>query len=400
MHILLMHQIFVTPERGGGTRHYELAKYLVELGHEVTVIASDVDYMSGSKIGRKRESREGITIIYARTPAFVHRNILFRALSFLTFSLTSFFEGLKVKKVDVIWATSPPLFQSITSALLSVFKRKKLLFEVRDLWLDFAQELGVVRNRFVLDVFRFLEKMVYGRAHKVMVNSPGFIPFVSRHVSADDVIFIPNGVISEDFSEKGDSVYSFRKKINAEDRFIVSYTGNMGVANDLESIIAAAEEIRNELPDVLFLFVGGGMKGRSLAEQCSAKGLDNVLFIPPVSKTEVPSVLHASDVCIATLKNIKLFTTVYPNKVFDYMAAKKPIILAIEGVIKDVIENSGGGICVTPGDSRGIGDAVRVYYRDRDRLVNDGTAAYLYVKKHFERKVIAEKLSEKLSEEF
>jgi len=395
-----MHQIFVTPERGGGTRHYELAKYLVAMGHKVTVIASDVDYLSGNKIDKTHETREGIDIIYATTPAFVHKNILFRALSFLTFSITSFIEGLRIKNVDVIWATSPPLFQSITSALLSIVKRKKLLFEVRDLWLDFAEELGVVKNKFILGIFRILEKLIYTRAHKVMVNSPGFIPFISKHVNPKDIIFIPNGVISEDFESDDNACLQFKAKTGIENKFIVSYTGNMGVANDLETIIQAARDLKNEYTDILFLFVGGGMKGKELAAQCKEEGLTNVLFLPPVSKTEVPAVLKASDICVATLKNIDLFKTVYPNKVFDYMAAKKPTILAIEGVIKDVIEKSEGGICVQPGDSDAIVDAVKKYYNNREKLTTDGISAYEYVTEHFERSKIAAELSRKLLEEF
>ena len=101
MHILLIHQVFVTPSQGGGTRHYELAKYLVELGHQVTVITSDTNYLSNTKTKKKKEILDGITIIYAKTLSALHKNILWRALAFLSFSYSCIRLALKTKNVDV-----------------------------------------------------------------------------------------------------------------------------------------------------------------------------------------------------------------------------------------------------------------------------------------------------------
>jgi hypothetical protein len=140
MHILLIHQIFVTPEEGGGTRHFELARYLAGKGHKVTIIASDVDYLTGKHKSKKTETREGIRILYARTFRSVHKNFIYRAISFLSFMVSAFLKAMSTKDVDVVWGTSPPLFQSLSALMIAKLKGKPFVFEVRDLWVDFAEE--------------------------------------------------------------------------------------------------------------------------------------------------------------------------------------------------------------------------------------------------------------------
>ncbi|MCP4049312.1 MAG: glycosyltransferase family 4 protein [bacterium] len=394
MHILLIHQIFVTPDEGGGTRHYELAKYLVGFGHKITVIASDTDYLSGNKKPLKKEQRDGMDIIYAKTYQAVHKNIFHRALAFLSFSFSSFMEAGKVKNVDVVYATSPPLFQAVSGYFTAVIKRAKFVFEVRDLWVDFANELGLVKNRFIIRFFKTIEKILYRRAAGIIVNSPGFIPFINQYVEDEKIILIPNGVDISDFNNMK-SQKEMKKKSGCIDRFIVMYTGNLGVANDIETILKAAVSLK-EHKDIQLVFIGGGMKKDFLKEKCISQNIDNVKFIDAVPKSQMPDILSAADVCLATLKDIKLFSTVYPNKVFDYMAAGKPVILAIDGVIKEVIEKSGGGIAVKPGDEKDIAAAILTYYNDRSKLTEHGMKVKKFVAENFERKSIAVDLEKSL----
>jgi glycosyltransferase involved in cell wall biosynthesis len=397
MHILLIHEIFVTPDEGGGTRHYELARYLTQMGHRVTVIASNVDYLSGQKKLKRREIKEGIEIIYSRTLSSVHKNFIYRALAFVSFSISSFFDALRIKNVDIIWGTSPPLFQALTSMMVASLKRKPFVFEVRDLWLDFAKELKVVNNHFILSFLKRLETILYKKANKIIVNSPGFIPFIEKKINKDKVSLIPNGVITREFEVEGKRVENFRKNLDLEDKFIVMYVGNVGVANDIDCIIESAEILR-DYDDIIFLIVGGGIKKKELIEYAKQKGLNNVIFLNPFPKREIPTVISSADVCLATLKNTPLFKTVYPNKVFDYMASGKPTILAIDGVIREVIEDAEGGIFVPPGDSKGLAEAILTYYNNRELISIHGRNARDYVKKYFERENIARELEKCLKE--
>jgi len=391
MHILLVHQIFVTPEEGGGTRHYELARYLVDKGHRVTVVASDTDYLTGKKKGKKKETREGIEIIYASTFRAVHKSFFQRAISFLCFAASSFFNALKVQNVDLIWATSPPLFQAVTTLLIAKLMRKPLIFEVRDLWIDFAEELGIVKNRVVIRIIKYIERLLYRSSDRIIVNSPGFIPFISRYVDPAKINLIPNGVLTSDFDVAGLPQSDFRSRYSLENKFVAIYLGNLGVANDIETIIEAADHLRDN-GDIVFVLMGGGIRQQEIKMQVSERRLQNVLVLDTRPKSEIPLILAQVDVCIATLKDIPLFRTTYPNKVFDYMAAERPTVLAIDGVIREVIESSEGGIYVAPGDDNELSEAVLRYYRNPELKRLHGKNAKKYVKRNFERETIADGL--------
>lgn len=391
MHILLVHQIFVTPEEGGGTRHYELAKYLSGKGHRVTVIASDIDYLTGKRKHKRAESRDGMDIVYARTMQAVHRSFLHRALSFISFSASSFLQAMRIDDVDIVWGTSPPLFQSLSALLIARLKGKPFVFEVRDLWVDFARQLGVVRSGFILGLLKRLEGVLYRAADKIIVNSPGFIPFIGRYVPDQKLCLVPNGVISSEFDLQGDGQHPLRQAHDLGDKFIAIYIGNLGVANDIETILQAAETLRSER-EIMIVLMGGGMMKEHFREIIREKGLANVLLVDAVPKALIPAVLADADIGIASLRDIPMFRTTYPNKVFDYMAAEKPTVLAIDGVIRDVIEQSNGGTFVAPGSSTDLANAIAKYFRDPRLRKEHGREARSYVRKHFEREKIADSL--------
>jgi glycosyltransferase involved in cell wall biosynthesis len=177
---------------------------------------------------------------------------------------------------------------------------------------------------------------------------------------------------------------SFRKRMNIGDEFVVTYAGALGMANDLPTLLRAADLLRHRR-DVHFLIVGDGKERSALEAQARELGLTNLNFTGPCPKSEMGDVLAASDACVATLLNIPMFRTTYPNKVFDYMAAGRPTILAIDGVIREVIEAAGGGIFVTPGSAEELAATVARLADDRAGARAMGGAARDYVVQHFNR---------------
>lgn len=397
MRVLLIHQIFVTPSEGGGTRHYELLKYLANKGHTVKVVASKLDYLSGKPRRYGKEKRDGLFIKYAFTLNALHKSILGRALSFLSFTFSSFLDALRFGKIDIVWGTSPPLFQAFTALLVARLRGARFVFEVRDLWIDFAEELGVMRNRLFLQLARALEKFIYAHSDRVIVNSPGFVHFVAKHVEKDRIDVIPNGVVVSDFIVDEETGKKFRKQLGVDDYFVVTYAGNIGVANDIETIIEAAN-LTKEYKDIRFLIVGGGLKKDAYRRKVKDMGLQNVSILDPIPKSEIPKLLAASDVCLATLRNIPLFKTTYPNKVFDYMAAGKSTILLIDGMIREVIEKAEGGIFVPPGDSQALKEAILRYYKNPELRKHHGENARRYVREHFDRRLLFLNFLEVLNE--
>jgi glycosyltransferase involved in cell wall biosynthesis len=392
MHILLIHQAFATLDEAGGTRHHELARFLVKRGHQVTIIASPVSYLTGKENDPKpnHPAEPGITILRAYTYTALHRSFIHRMASFLSFMLSSFFLGLRVRKVDLVWGTSPPIFQGISAWLLAYLKRAPFLFEVRDLWPAFAIAVGILRNKILIRSSLWLESFLYRQADCVMVNSPGYIAHVKGH-GARQVELVQNGTDPDMFNPavNGDS---FRRDHNLQDKFVVLYAGAHGMSNDLGVVLQAANLLRNE-PAIRLVLIGDGKDKPALQARAKDMNLTNLIFVPPAPKAEMPSVLAAADACIAILKPIELYKTTYPNKVFDYMAAGRPVVLAIDGVIRQVVESAGAGIFVKPGDPKGMAQAILSLAVEPQKARQMGLAGRSYAEKHFSRAELAEKLA-------
>jgi len=445
MHILLIHQAFAALDQPGGTRHHEMAAHLVARGHRVTVVASPVSYLTG----RVDESTPpvqldgGLQIRRAYTYPALHRSFFHRLLSFFSFMFSSFWQGLKVRHVDLVWGTSPPLFQGFTAWLLSRLKCAPFLFEVRDLWPAFAVQVGVLKNPLLIRLSEWLERFLYRRAACVLVNSPGFIPHVTQR-GASRVEMVSNGADPRMFDPSLDG-QDFRREHGLLDKFVVMYAGAHGLSNDLGLVLHAAALVSHvgqvfslppsepvnhavssssdqdvghvqaagpapdagrglehaaslPLREILFVLLGDGKEKPSLQSQASKMGLTNLLFLPPLPKSSMPHALAAADACLAILQPLPLYSTVYPNKVFDYMAAGRPVLLAIDGVIRQVVEGAHAGLFVPPGDPAALASAVLRLASDPALCRQLGLNARRCVEQSFDRAQLAEQFAQLIEE--
>lgn len=390
MNVLLIHQMFYSPSDPGGTRHYELGRHLVKEGHQFAIVASDITYFSGKAHSARRrllteENIDGIRVLRMYTYASVHKSFAWRVVSFLSFMVTAIWGGLRAGGVDVVMGTTPPIFQAVSACVVASLRRRPFLLEVRDLWPEFAIEMGILKQPLLIKLARWLERLLYARATHILVNSPAYRDYMigKKGLDPEKVTLISNGVDPDAFdpAARGEG---FRREWKLEDKFVVTYAGALGVANDIPTILRAADRLRGE-QNILFLFVGDGKERQNLEKQAQSMSLENVLFTGSRPKNEMGEILAASDVCLATLMNIPLFATTYPNKIFDYMAAGRPTILAIDGVIREVVEKADGGIFVPPGDDARLADAVLALHRDQCRARRMGASARVYVCKHFNR---------------
>ena len=401
MHILIVHQAFAALDEAGGTRHVEMARYLVARGHQVTIISSPVSYLTGKSRQQKTawvdrsQPEPGITILRTYTYAALHKSFVHRVFSFLSFMLSSFLVGLGVRHVDLVWGTSPPIFQGVTAWLLARLKGVPFLFEIRDLWPAFAIAVGVLKNPLIIRMSLWLEKFLYRRADRVMVNSPGYVDHVTQR-GARWVELVPNGVDPEMFpAVPGPN--PFRQANHLNGRFVVLYAGAHGLSNDLEIVLQSADLLRDQ-PHILFALVGDGKEKAALQAYAREHQLSNVAFFPPVPKTEMASVLAAADACLAILKPIELYKTTYPNKVFDYLAAGKPVVLAIDGEIRKVVDQAGAGVFARPGDPQALAQAVRTLAADPQAAQQMGASGRAYVAAHFNRAALSDQLALLLEE--
>lgn len=388
MHILLIHQAFAALDEAGGTRHHEMARFLVANGHRVTIIASPVSYLTGETRERKvpwksrEEPEPGLTILRTYTYAALHKSFVHRVFSFVSFMLSSFVTAIGVSQVDLVWGTSPPIFQGLTAWLVARLKRVPFLFEVRDLWPAFAVAVGVLKNKALIALSEWLEKFLYRHADRVVVNSPGFIDHVSQR-GARKIDLIPNGA-DPDMFLPDDSGRDFLKQHNLDGKFVAIYAGAHGLSNDLGVVLDAAAELKDR-ENIHIVFVGDGKEKPNLIAQASALQLTNVTFLPSQPKNQMAAVLASADACIAILKPIDLYRTTYPNKVFDYMAAGRAVILAIGGVISDVVSAEGAGIPIPPGDATAMAQAIRNLADDQEMTKKMGKAGREAVERRYNR---------------
>jgi glycosyltransferase involved in cell wall biosynthesis len=401
MHILIIHQAFASLDEPGGTRHHEFARLLAARGHRVTVIASSVSYLTGAPSISAHSQKEwaemegAVRVLRASVHQAHHRSFLHRLLAFLSFMFSSFWVGLRVKNVDLVWGTSPPIFQGLTAWMLAKLKRVPCLFEVRDLWPQFAIAVGLLRNPILIQLSEWLERFLYANADRLLVNSPGFIDHVKAK-GARQVELIPNGADASMFDPRNEGL-EFRQAHQLEDKFVVLYAGAHGMSNDLGVVLECAALLAHKL-DIHFVLVGDGKEKSVLQARAAQMKLENLSFLAPVSKTDMPGVLAGADACIAILRPLEEYKRTYPNKVFDYMAAGRPVALAIDGVIREVVDNAGCGYFAQPGDPQALADAITRLAQDTIKARQMGLNGRTYLEEHFSREKVAAQLISLLEE--
>lgn len=393
MHILLIHQAFAAHHEAGGTRHYELAKHLAQKGHNISILTGDVSFMSGSKsVSSCEDAMEpGIVVHRVNTSARLHSGFAGRLWGVLSFMVNSFIAALRMEQVDVVYGTSPPIFQGLSAYLVSRIKRVPFVFEVRDLWPDSMIEIGAVKSPILIQPARWLEGFLYRTATEIVINSPAFEEHIrSRGVEKDKISMVLNGVDCSIF-EPAATGESTRIRLGLEEKTIVLYAGAMGVSNDIDTLLDAAKGLQ-ERRDIAFVLVGGGNRRVAIERRRVEEGIDNVIILDPVAKTEMPEIIAAADIGVAILKDVPVFRTVFPNKVFDYMAAGRPVLLAIDGVIRQVVEDAEAGLFVQPENPEDIARGVLLLAEDAELRMRMGKNGRQRVEQQFERSEQAREL--------
>lgn len=399
MKILVLHQNFLGKDEPGGSRFNQFVKYWSDSGHEITVVAGTVNQKTGKKkeeykgkIVYKESYSENVDVLRAYVPESYSKSFVGRFWGYFAFTLSSLWAILlHAKKHDVMIVTSPPLFVGITGVIAKFIKRIPLVFEIRDLWPESAIETGVVTNKTIINSAFFVEKMSYKNADKINVLTPAFKKVLTEEkgISSEKIIYIPNGA-DLDIFQPGPRDNWVREEYNLHDKFVVTYMGAHGVANHLDSLLDVAKELSVD-ENIMILLIGDGMKKAELKKRVELEGIQNVLFVDSQPKQKIPDFCNASDVCTAVLKKIDTFKTVYPNKVFDYMSCAKPILLGIDGVARELVEESDSGYYVDPEDAKGFADKIRKLQKDETLRSELGKNGYIFVQEHFSRKALADK---------
>lgn len=395
MRILLIHQYFLEQNDPGGSRFNEMTSLWTSQGHEIVVICGMLNYVTG-KVSNKYNGKR-FDVSYYQPNLKVHRayvspqynvNFLGRLWAYFSFVWYGTRAGLREReKFDVIIATSPPLFIGIIAWVLSKVKKVKFVFEVRDLWPESAIDTGVLKSRLIIKMSYWFEKNIYKSASLINVLTPAFksILETKKNIPKSKLLMIPNAAdfSGVDMAFRMNNYIRIRNELDLNDTFSVIYIGAHGLANHLDQLLDTAVLLREK--NVTVLLVGDGMDKERLVKRVKVEKIENVKFINPVPKSEVYDYILASDIGISVLKNVETFKTVYSNKTFDYMACKKPVVMAIDGVSKDLIETASCGLFAEPENSESIANQILTYKNNPELILSHGVNGHKYAKKHFDR---------------
>ena len=397
MKILLLNQAFVSPDEPGHTRHFEMAKFLQTHGHELVIVASDLNYQTGKRTVEHsgiyaEQNFDGVRVLRSYIYPALHRSYFWRIISFFSFMFSSVWTALQVKDADLIMGTTPPIFQAVSAWFVALVRRKPFLLEVRDLWPEFGVSMGVLKNPIVIALARWLEMFLYKRADHILVNSPAYREYmIAKGVPENEVTYIAYGTDVDMFNPSIDGL-PIRKELKLKDKFVVLYAGALGQANDLDTLLRAAERLKEE-ERISFVLFGDGKERARLESEAKSKNLTNVIFAGTRPKKDMPIIVASANLCLAILQDIPMFRTTYPNKVFDYMAAGRATVLVIDGVSRELIESSNGGVYVQPNDDAALAQSILALFNDPARVKQMGVDARAYLVKHLDRR---DKLNETL----
>lgn len=392
MKILYVSQYF-PPEMGApAARADELARHWVRMGHDVTVLTGFPNHPTGvvpvewrSRLHRLlyKETVDGVRVVRTWLWPLPNRKAHERIRNYASFCVSASIRGLGLQKPDVVIGTSPQLLVALSGWWLALWKRVPFVFEVRDLWPESLAAVGAGREGSALHrTLGAIAGFLYRRSDHIVVVTPAFKDHLIQHwkVPAQKISIVENGVETDLFRPCPPE-----KVPGTEDRFLICYIGTMGMAHGLETLIAAAEQLQRTLPNAMFLLIGEGAEKERIEQLAAARELSNIRFLGQQPRERIPGYIAGVDVCLVMLKKTELFKTVIPTKLLEYMSCEKPVIVAVDGQARKIVEEAGAGVFVEPEDSSALADAVHVLAADPGRRRRMGISGREYILSHLSR---------------
>lgn len=396
MRILYFHQHFSTPQGSTGNRSYEFCQRLLASGHSVAIVCGSykggVTGLSGDyQKGLRRGMVDGIDVIELYLPYSNADRFLKRAGTFLKFMLRSTRIALS-HSCDLVFATSTPLTVAVPGIVAALVRRRKFVFEVRDLWPELPREMGVITNPLILAAMGLLESVAYRTANACVALAPGIAEGIRRKARNKKVAVIPNGsdLIPENELMPLSSILA-ETLHGLEGKQICVFTGAHGLANGLDAVLDAALELKHRSrSDIVMLFIGDGGMKPALAERVRQQELDNCLFLEPVPKRMLLSLLSRVQVGLMILANVPAFYNgTSPNKFFDYLSMGLPVLTNYPGWLAEFIRTNNCGVVVPPGDPKAFCDALEKLADDPAARTAMGERARLLAGREFARDLLA-----------
>lgn len=390
-----------TPDMAGGTRHFDLSQELIKKGYKVTIFASGFDHNSkkyikiNSKEYFKIENYNGICFVWLNTIPY-YGNDWRRILNMISYGVRVLSVCRGIEKPNVIIGSSVHPFAVLAAWWLARRYKARFVFEVRDLWPQTAVEMGSIKSTGIpAKILYAWEKFMYKKAEKIIVLLPYAKNYIEKlGIDSKKIVWIPNGVDLNQFDKSvhidpsSEAAKVFEKY---KDKFKVVYTGAHGPANGLDTVIDAAYFLFKKLENIHFFLIGDGIEKKKLIQKAKEKAIDNITFLDPVPKSQVPAILQCSDLLIFCLRDLGIYKYgISLNKMYDYFASGEPVIMA-GNTVNDVVREARAGITVEPENpealAEGIVKILEMAPEEREKL---GANGRVYVEKYHSIRVLGD----------
>ena len=360
-----------------------MARGLLKAGHEVTMIAEFPNHPHGvippEYRGKwvERATLDGIDVLRIWVKTSPVKSFHSRMAFYLSYMLMATLAGLFLArgKYDAIYATSPPLFVGGAALLISYLRRLPLFFEVRDLWPESAIALGELKNPRAIRWATWLEEACYRRASRVIVTTQEMVThLVARGFDETHFQVIRNGANTDLFQFSATDRHRLRTELGLDNKFIVGYAGLLGIAQGLESVLDAVQQLEQQDISIFFLIIGDGPVKADLQAKAAEMNLSTIRFVPSQPRIDIPSYLSAADVVIVPLIRQRLIGAL-PSKMFDAMACERPVVLSAEGEAAGIVQGADAGIVLPPQDSAALCNTLINLKQDaagRERMGKNG----------------------------
>lgn len=362
------------------------ARALREQGFEVEVVTGFPNYPGGKVYpGYRirpiaREARDGVAITRLALYPSHDRSRIGRVLNYVSFFLSaSLYLTFFARRADVIYGYHPPLTVAMAAGLAGALRRVPVVLDIQDMWPDTLRATGMVRSRGVIGFVGAVARRTWRRATRIVVLSPGFRRLlIERGVEPERITVIRNWADEAAIASEAPAT----PVLPDDGRFRVLFAGNMGLAQGLDTVLDAAAIVARQTPRVEIVFLGSGLDADRLKARAEQEGLANVRFLPRVPMAEVGGYLVAADVLLVHLKADPLFAITIPSKTQAYMAAGKPVILAVDGDAADIVKDAGCGLTVPPQDPEALAQAIlKLSEISREELDRMGKLGYEYYRR-------------------